>query len=109
MTPPSYYPRDLSWFILVLLDQPPGATIMSGPFPRSTSISLAAIPKQSNPARSTSFSSQSAIAAADSSYALFLFLSSSPPAYAAGTIVVTAVVANNAPAIRKAIAKMLFI
>jgi hypothetical protein len=69
--------------------------------PRSTSISLRPIPKQSNPARSTSLSSQSARAAAESSSA-FCLLS----AYAAGTIVVIAVVVNNVPATRKTIAKI---
>ena len=93
MTSPSYYPRDLSLIILVPLDQPgPGVSTISGPLPRSNSTSLAAIPKQSNPALSTPLSSQSAVAAAESSSALFLL-----SAYAAGTIVVIAVVVNNVP------------
>ncbi|HEU4822667.1 MAG TPA: hypothetical protein VFS97_04520 [Nitrososphaeraceae archaeon] len=57
--------------------EPPSPVNPTRSFPRSTSISLTAIPKQSNPACSTSLSSQSAIAAADSSSALFLFPSSS--------------------------------
>jgi hypothetical protein len=70
--------------------------------PMSTFISFAAIPKQRKSNLSTSLPSQSDIAAAESSSASF-----SLSAYAAGTIVVTAVVVNNVPAIRKTNAKML--
>src|SRR5918994_2307687 len=75
----------------------------------SISTSFAAIAKQRNLASSTSFLSQSAIPADESSSAFCLFPSSlSSSAYAAGTIVTTVVV-NNVPAIRKTNTKIVLL